>query len=183
MPEKPSLMTVFSGWDGYQQSLVAAVAPLSLENLQYRLIPDGRSVGEIVAHIAFGRLDWFHRMGASGTVELVEQAAPWWQPWQPVKPEIADRKEDIVHWLELSWQMVEANLKQWTVEDLSWSYRQPYGGKVYAVSRQWVIWRIMSHDIHHGGQLSVLLAAQGIDLPELGHNGGHIIEVSVAEGV
>ncbi len=181
MPEMDSLMTVFSGWDGYQRSLVAAIAPLSQENLQYRQAPDQRSVGEIAAHVAFGRLDWFHRMGAAGTAELVEQAAPWWQPWQAINPAIAENKAEILHWLEASWQMIEANLRDWTVADLRWSYRQPYGGKVYAVSRQWVIWRIMAHDIHHGGQLSVLLAAQGIELPELGDNGGHVVEVPLAE--
>jgi uncharacterized damage-inducible protein DinB len=176
-----SLMAVFSGWDGYHRSLVSAVAPLTLENLRYRPAPDRRSVGEIAAHIAFGRLDWFHRMGAPGTDDLVERAAPWWKPWSPISPEIADRKDEIVHWMEASWGMIEANLTRWTVADLGWSYRQPYGDKVYAVSRQWVVWRIMAHDIHHGGQLSILLAAQGIELEELGDNGGHIIEVPVVE--
>lgn len=179
--ETPSLMAIFSGWDGYQQSLVSAITPLTLEHLRYRPASDRRSVGEIAAHIAFGRLDWFHRMGAPGTAQLVEQAAPWWQPWQEINPAIAENASEIAHWLQATWQMIETNLTQWTVADLSWTYPQPYGGKVYAVSRQWVIWRILSHDIHHGGQLSVLLAEQGIDLPELGHNGGHIIEVPLAE--
>ncbi len=179
--QTPSLMDVFSGWDGYQQSLVAAIAPLSQQNLRYRPAPDRRSVGEIAAHIAFGRLDWFHRMGAPGAAGLVEQAAPWWQPWQEINPAIAEDGAEIVRWLQASWQMIESNLRHWSVADLSWTYRQPYGGKVYVVSRQWVIWRIMAHDIHHGGQLSILLAEQGIDLPELGHNGGHIIEVPLAE--
>lgn len=179
--ETQSLMTVFSGWDGYHRSLVSAIAPLTQEQLRFRLANDRRSVGEIAAHIAFGRLDWFHRMSASGTDKLVEQAAPWWQPWSEISPDIEDSPTEIIHWLEVTWQMIETNLTQWTVEDLSWTYRQPYGGKVYAVSRQWVIWRIMAHDIHHGGQLSILLAAQGIDLPELGDNGGHIVEVPLAD--
>lgn len=181
MLEPRSLMAVFSGWDGYQRSLVAAIANLLPEQLRYRPAPDRRSVGKIAAHIAFGRLDWFHRMGASGTAELVEQAAPWWKPWEEINPEIGEDAAEIVHWLQASWQMIETNLTYWTVTDLSESYRQPYGGKVYAISRQWVIWRIMAHDIHHGGQLSILLAAQGIDLPELGDNGGHIVEVPLAD--
>ena len=179
--ETCSLMTVYSGWDGYQQSLVAAIAPLSQENLRYRPAPERRSVGEIAAHIAFGRLDWFHRMQAPGTEELVALAAPWWKPWGESDDSIADNVTEIVRWLEASWQMIENCLTQWTVEDLSHTYLQPYGGKTYAISRQWVIWRIMAHDIHHGGQLTVLLAAQGIELPELSDNGGHIVEVPLAE--
>jgi hypothetical protein len=120
-------------------------------------------------------------MQAPGTAELVEQAAPWWHPWGEINPTLADSTADLVHWLHSSWKMIESNLTQWTVADLSWTYRQPYEGRVYAISRQWVIWRILSHDLHHGGQLSILLAAQGIDLPELGHNGGHIVEVPLAD--
>ena len=177
-----SLLKIFSGWDGYQQSLVLAISPLSREHLTYRSTPSQRTVGEIVSHIAFGRIDWFNRMGAPGTESLVERAAPFWKPWGEVNSEINDNAIELVNWLELSWEMIETNLSNWTVEDLSWSYPQPYGGKTYEVSRQWVLWRIMSHDIHHGGQISVLLANQGIDLPELGHNGGHLTELPLANG-
>jgi len=179
--ETCSLMTVYRGWDGYHRSLVSAIAPLSRENLLYRPAPDLRSVGEIAAHIAFGRIDWFHRMGAPGSAELVEQAAPWWQPWGQVDNTVAESTAEIVRWLEAGWRMIETCLTQWTVADLSQTYLQPYGGKTYVISRQWTIWRIMAHDIHHGGQLSVLLAAQDIELPELGDNGGHIIEVPLAD--
>ena len=182
MDEKAcSLMTVYSGWDGYQRSLVAAVKPLTVEQLRYRSVPNRRSVGEIAAHIAFGRLDWFHRMGAAGAAELVERAAPWWKPWGETSSAITDSAPEIVHWLEAGWQMIESNLNRWNVADLNWTYPQPYGGKTYAVSRQWVIWRIMAHDIHHGGQLTVLLADQGIEPAELGANGGHIIEPPLAD--
>ena len=174
-------MTVYSGWDGYHRSLVSAISPLSQAQLLYRPVADRRCVGEIAAHIAFGRITWFHRMGAPGTAELVAEAGSWWRPSGQLNGEIADNAPEIVRWLEASWRMIESNLKLWTVADLNETYLQPYQGKTYAVSRQWTIWRIMAHDIHHGGQLTILLAAQGIDLPDLGDNGGHIVEVHLAE--
>ena len=178
--EAQSLMTIYSGWDGYHRSLVAAIRPLTPEHLRYRPGPERRSVGEIAAHIAFGRVDWFHRMGAPGSGELVERAAPWWQPWGLVNEDICDNAPEIARWLEAGWDMIERCLRQWTTADLQTTYQQPYGGKTYAISRQWTIWRVMAHDIHHGGQLTLLLAAQGIELPELGDNGGHIIEAPLA---
>ena len=40
MPEEMhSLLTIFQGWDGYQISLVRAIAPLSREQLLYRPAP------------------------------------------------------------------------------------------------------------------------------------------------
>ena len=179
--EKVSLSFIYRGWDGYQQSLVSAISSLSAEQLLYRSTPSQRSVGEIASHIAFGRLDWFNRMSTPGTESLVERAAPFWKPWGEVNSEINDNVIEIVNWLELTWEMIETNLSNWSVEDLTWCYRQQYGDKTYEVSRQWVLWRILSHDIHHGGQLSVLLANQGLDLPELGHNGGHIIGLPLVD--
>ncbi len=44
-----------------------------------------------------------------------------------------------------------------------------------------LMWRIMSHDLHHGGELAVTPGLQGIAIPELGDLGGHITEPPLAE--
>ena len=38
----------------------------------------------------------------------------------------------------------------------------------------------MAHDIHHGGQVAIMLGMQGIDIPELGDMGGHIVQTPLA---
>src|SRR6516165_2504809 len=72
-----SLMSVYEGWDGHELALERALAPLTVEQLAYRPAPNLRSAGEIHGHIAMGRVDWFHRMGAPGSAELARQIAPW----------------------------------------------------------------------------------------------------------
>ncbi len=168
----PSLLDVYRGWDGYQTSLVRAVAPLSAEQLAFRAAPGLRSAGEIARHIACGRLGWFSRMGAPGSEELAAQIPEWVTDKDGnrhlVEEALPLESDELVRWLEATWRMVEATLTQWTVADLQRTYRHTYWGKTYAVSRQWTIWRILSHDIQHGGQLSVLLYMQDIEIPELG---------------
>jgi uncharacterized damage-inducible protein DinB len=171
-----SLKTVYEGWDGYQVSLVHAIAPLSSAQLAYRPAPGLRSVGEITSHISLGRLGWFQRMQAPGSDELASQA----EHWEP-ESAIMENAVELVRRLEVTWQMIENTLTGWTVADLTKSYRQPYQGKIYAVSHQWTIWRIMAHDLHHGGELAVMLGMQGINIPELGDVGGHITEIPLAE--
>jgi uncharacterized damage-inducible protein DinB len=171
-----SLMNVYRGWDSYQISLVRAISPLSREQLAYRPAPHVRSVGEIASHIILGRIDWFHRMGAPGSAELASQVAAL-----ESKDAIAENPAELVRWLEASWRMIEVTLTRWTVADLAQTYLHSYQGKTYAISRQWTIWRILSHDIHHGGQLAILLRAQGAASFELGALGGHLIEPSLAE--
>jgi uncharacterized damage-inducible protein DinB len=133
-----------------------------------------RSVGEVAAHISIGRIEWFHRMGAPGSSELAAKAREFQTSSESAERVLAGSAGELTRWLELSWNMVARTLETWTVGDLALTYRHPYQGKIYAVSRQWTIWRIMSHDIHHGGQLTIMLGAQGIVPLELAELGGHL---------
>jgi len=171
-----SLMAVYKGWDDYQTSLVRAITPLSPAQLAYRPAANMRSVGEIVSHISLGRIGWFQRMHAPGSDELARQVESLGS-----EDAIAENPEELLRWLEASWQMIEKTLNSWTVADLEKTYKHPYQGKTYAISRQWTIWRILAHDLHHGGELAVMLGTQGITIPELGDFGGHITQPSEAD--
>jgi hypothetical protein len=69
--------------------------------------------------------------------------------------------------------MIEATLGTWSAPDLAVTYRHVYQGRIYDVSRQWTMWRILAHDLHHGGELPVSLVLADVDIPELGDFGGH----------
>ena len=167
--ESVPLSTIFTGWEGYQISLVHALEPLSYEQLTWRPAAKLRTVGELASHIAIGRVDWFARMLAPGSLELKKKAQAFGSPTA-----LTNDKDEIIHWLKMSWEMISDTLNQWTVHDLSRNYRQEYWGKNYTVSYQWTIWRILTHDIHHGGELALMLGMQGIEVPELGELGGHL---------
>ncbi len=120
-------------------------------------------------------------MGAPGSAELSARVPAWDFDSNGNKyireSDIAiDRDAGaLVDWLNATWGMIDRTLQAWTVDDLSVSYRHVWRGDVYEVSRQWTIWRIMAHDIHHGGQIARILAERGIDAFELRGLGGHII--------
>jgi uncharacterized damage-inducible protein DinB len=181
-----SLLSVYEGWDGYQRSIVGSVRPLTQEQLAWRPAQHLRSVGELVRHIALGRIDWFLRMEAPGARELARQIHDWDEDPHGnkyVKEKaipVTDDAGELVKWLENTWQIVEDTLRKWKVDDLHRTYRHTWRGDTYAVSYQWTIWRIMAHDIHHGGELVIMLGMQGIENFELGDLGGHIIEPPLA---
>lgn len=166
-----SLMTVYKGWDDYQISIVRAIAPLSREYLAWRPAPHLRSVGEIANHIVGGRIQWFHYILGEGSAEFASKVAA-----MPSDEVIEEDSAELVKWLETTWQMIEDALNRWTVADLSFSYTLPYEGQNYDLSRQWIILHVLAHDFHHGGELSILLGMQGLSLPELGDEGGHLSE-------
>jgi len=175
------LSRVFSGWDGYQTSLIHAIEPLSEDGLGWRPSTNVRSIGEIARHIAMGRINWFVRMKAPGSEEAAAKVA-WWDADahgnRYVREEDAPIDRDagaLVEWLKATWEMVDQTLNAWTVDDLAVTYRHVWRGEVYEITRQWTVWRIMAHDIHHGGQIGRILAERGIDAFELRGLGGHII--------
>lgn len=168
------LSSVYDGWDGYHTSILHTVEPLTPTQLAFRPAPGLRSVGEIASHIALGRIEWFARMPAPGSKELASQFQAKHAASLGDYQVIAADHEAITWWLNASWQMIDQALHQWTTADLARTFHHEYWGKVYAVSFQWTIWRILTHDIHHGGELALLLGMQQIEVPELGDLFGHL---------
>lgn len=180
-----NLAQVYQGWDGYQTSLLNAVKPLTTEQLSWRPAPDRRSIGELVRHISLGRITWFSRIGAPG-IEGVSSLVPRWYTdadgaRHAVEESIpCDQAAVLTEWLALSWKPIQRLLDEWTIDDLFQTYPHRFRGVDYAVSRQWTVWRIMSHDMHHGGQLAMMLGLRGIEALELRALGGHIITPAIA---
>jgi uncharacterized damage-inducible protein DinB len=175
------LSDIFDGWGGYETSLEHAIEPLSADQLGWKPSDTLRSIGEIARHIAAGRINWFLRMNAPGSEQLAARIAAW-----DIDPhgnryvreaDIAIDRDSgaLVEWLKATWEMVDQTLKAWTEEDLTETYGHVWRGDAYAVSRQWTVWRIMAHDIHHGGQIARILAERGIEAFELRALGGHIV--------
>jgi len=176
-----SLQSIFAGWNGYNQSIINAVKPLTPEQLSWRPKADFYSVGELARHISLGRLTWLMRMGAPGSFEVAGQINDWEQDSDGnrniVEGSIAitEQPAELVRWLEITWQVIDNMLTTWQVGDLSQTYSHQWNGEIYAVSRQWTLWRLINHDIHHGGELSLMLGLQGIEAFELSGLFGHII--------
>ncbi|MGH2478777.1 MAG: DinB family protein [Ktedonobacteraceae bacterium] len=168
-----ALITCYSGWDDYQISLARTIARLSREQLAWRPTSEHRSAGELAQHIVEGRIYWIHNFLGEGNSDL--------EAW-PTTPAVHENAAELVKGLEASWQMIEDALNGWSTADLAQTYPIEYNEKNYIITRQWVIWHVLAHDTHHGGELTLTLGMQGIALPELGNEGGHLSErVRLAE--
>lgn len=165
--ERLSLMTWYSGWDDYQISLERTVARLTQKQLAWRPLPETRSVGELVHHLIGGRIGWIGHFLDEGNAEV--------KAWPPT-PTVHKHADELVRGLQTSWQLIEDALSRWSTADLAQTYPITYKEKNYLITRQWVVWHVLSHDIHHGGELTLMLGMQGIALPELGDEGGHLAE-------
>jgi uncharacterized damage-inducible protein DinB len=76
---------------------------------------------------------------------------------------------ELVTGLEMSWQMILDALAHWTPADLAQTFTYPYPSEENRRrrSRQWIIWHVLEHDIHHGRELSSILGAHGLAAVDL----------------
>jgi len=151
-----SLASLYKGWDVYQEQLVKAISPLAAEQLTLRAAPNLRSVGMIAAHIVGARVRWFHRLMGEGSVDI-HLLGTWDRPDASIRS-----ATELVEGLEESWQLIQNSLAHWTLADLDQIFEGTYSGEEYSFTRQWIIWHVIEHDLHHGGEISLTLGAHGL---------------------
>ncbi|MDQ6662353.1 MAG: DinB family protein [Chloroflexota bacterium] len=151
-----NLFTLYKGWDVYQDLLTKAIAPLSPDQLALRAVPHLRSIGENTAHIIGTRVGWFHMLMGEGDAAIAP-LDEWDQPNASVRS-----AAELVTGLEATWHMIQNALAHWTSADLDYIFQGTRDGKAYRFSRQWVIWHVIEHDLHHGGEISFMLGMHNL---------------------
>jgi uncharacterized damage-inducible protein DinB len=155
-----SVAEFYNGWATYQQRLVTAIAPLEKAHLQLRAAPNLWSIGMLGSHIIAARGWWFHFWMKEGGEEFAEYA-----DWDEGEAMAERSAAEIVGGLEATWQLIDARLSAWTAADLRKQFQRPVpndAGKRPRRTRQWIIWHVLEHDLHHGGEVSFSLGIHGL---------------------
>ena len=74
---------------------------------------------------------------------------------------------ELVAGLEQTWAMVAECLDRWTPADLNDPITWERRGTPVTRTRQWVIWHVIEHDLHHGGEISLTLGNHGLQSLDL----------------
>jgi uncharacterized damage-inducible protein DinB len=156
------LAPFYKGWDNYQQQLVHAVAPLSPEQLTLRVAPHLRSIGSNAAHIIGARAGWLYYVLKENDENLV----PLHTRNDADQPDQSGA--ELVSGLETTWQVIQDALHRWTIADLDEVFHDTdENGEEATFTRQWVIWHLIEHDLHHGGEISFALGMHGLTAIDL----------------
>jgi uncharacterized damage-inducible protein DinB len=159
--DRASISAIYEGWHAYQQVLIQALAPLGPEELAMRPALHLRSVGEIVAHIVGARARWFHQLMGEGGDEFQEMGR-----WDR-RGARARTADELVSGLEETWAGMHEAISRWTPEDWEVTWPGEDDTEPEAITRQWVIWHLIEHDVHHGGEVSITLGAHGVPALDL----------------
>jgi uncharacterized damage-inducible protein DinB len=152
-----TLTTFYTAWKAYQGQIKASIAPLTAEQLALRAAPGLRSVGENVAHIIGCRAGWFSGfLGEDGGAD-VKATESWDEPGAP--PRTA---AELVQGLDRTWQFMAACIARWSPADMQKTFPDDWDGEHVELARAWVVWHVLEHDLHHGGEVSLTLGMHGI---------------------
>ncbi|MGZ3584762.1 MAG: DinB family protein [Ktedonobacterales bacterium] len=167
--QSSSLAQFYKGWDQYQQQFIAAIAPLSPDQLTLRAAPNLRTLGQQVEHMIATRARWLYLDLHEGGAEL--EALTRWDGWNAEaggngSPPPARSAAELVSGLETTWQVIHDALERWTIADLEEVFPPAFPGED-SFTRQFVIWHLIEHDLHHGGELAIVLGMHGLAAPRI----------------
>jgi uncharacterized damage-inducible protein DinB len=170
-----TLMTFYSSWKAYQNRLEAALAPLTAEQLALRAAPGLRSIGENALHIIGCRVFWLIQALGEDGGEAMKAYARWnevaleapYATWSEVGLALDARAPsgaELARGLDRTWQFMADCLARWSPADMqqTFSDEEDDNSDGTGVSRAWVIWHVLEHDLHHGGEISLTLGMHGL---------------------
>ncbi len=156
-----TLAIMAEGWQTYQSELSKALAPLSNEQLALRAAPNLHSIGELVCHIIAVRAGWYHDVLREGD-EAFEAISYWDSPGNPTRS-----ASELVNGLAVTWKVMQEALARYTPTDLQVIFEEEREGQKYTHTRGWVVWHVIEHDLHHGGEIGYSLGMYGLQAPDI----------------
>ena len=175
MADDTFLLTVFTGsWKDYQDHLTATLAPLTAAQLALRAAPGLRSISENALHLVGCRMFWFTDfLGEDGGAQLQPYAQ--WNEAALAAPYASEDElaralggsapsgSALAAGLDHTWQLMTDCLERWGTAGLRQTFPDVgEDGTRIEIPRAWVVWHVLEHDLHHGGELSLTLGMHGI---------------------
>ena len=144
------LARVFSHWDQVRVDLLTTIDQFDDSELIFTPFDSSWSVGQIMLHICSAEAGWFNY--------VIGQELPDWPVFElenyPTRRSIKTLLVDIHH-------QTNAKLTNWNLDDLDRPIELPWNN--HKLSLSWIIWHVLEHEIHHRGELSLVLGILGRD--------------------
>ncbi|HZC06904.1 MAG TPA: DinB family protein [Ktedonobacterales bacterium] len=168
-----TLATFYASWKAYQDHLKDALALLTAEQIALRAAPGMRSIAENALHIVGCRTFWFTGFLGEDGGETMKEYTRWnevalrapYARWNEVAQALgtpAPIAAELAQGLDDTWRFMADRLTHWSAADMRQTFPDEEDGAPIEISRAWVVWHVLEHDLHHGGEISLTLGMHGI---------------------
>jgi uncharacterized damage-inducible protein DinB len=171
----PGLASIYDGWAKHQSGLLKVLGPLDNAQLALRPSPDHWAIWQLASNMCGGRAYWFHDVLGEGPdhVRDMFRVASTTVPGLPLTDAGWEDDEnhprnaaDLVRAFERTWGLMQDCLQRWTPDDLE-TILPARAGRHPTVTRGWVIWHMIEHELRHGTEIAVILRNNGLPTLEL----------------
>ncbi len=151
----------YEGLELLNHALVAALAPLSAEQLALPVGSPTWPIWASASHLAGARVYWLCHVFNEPGAETTPFTDPTGFGWED---DIGHPRSagEVVEALVSSWRIVARCLATWTPETLGQEARRTRGTQVQIHTRQSVLMRLVTHDAYHCGEISLTLGCNGL---------------------
>ncbi len=146
-------LELFGHWQQVRLGLLGALDMITDEQLQFVPGEGLWSLGTVARHIANAEDGWF-RYVATG--ELDE--------WPPFDEEEISTVDAVKTLLREVHGRTEVLLSAVDVSEVDRIVEAPWGGRF---SLRWIIWHVLEHEIHHRGEIYLMLGLMGMEAPDV----------------
>jgi len=147
---------LFGHWDFVRQGLLQALDQLTYEQLQFTPRPELRTIGAIASHIASAEDGWFLYI-------VWHETAQW--PADLRCSSVAALKELLgrVHDRTKAY-LATISADAPAPSEVDQAIALPWGPQM---PLRWVIWHVLEHEIHHRGEIYLMLGLLGMEAPDV----------------
>jgi uncharacterized damage-inducible protein DinB len=138
----------FVHWKVVRKGLLKVIKLFQEDELHFKPFKGAWSVGEILLHIANAEEGWF-RYAVTG--EFDEWPSGHTLDNYPTFESITALLDEVHEW-------TEGYISTLTLKDYHREVELPWDEKIHL---GWIIWHVLEHEIHHRGELSLILGLLG----------------------
>jgi uncharacterized damage-inducible protein DinB len=144
---------LFDHWTEVRDGLIQALDQLTDKQLDFVPGEELRSLGHVARHIARAEDGWFRYVVARELDDWPTYTVEDYPAVEAVKTLLAE-----VH------TRTEAYLATVDIADLAQVIETPWGEQL---TLGWIIWHVFEHEIHHRGEIFLMLGLLGLQGPDI----------------
>jgi uncharacterized damage-inducible protein DinB len=143
-------------WQHMQDELVRVVGQLTDEQMNMRIAPNVRTLGDQAEHSVRGRALWVHKAVGDPSLEV-------WMNWD--EPDDPTRSAaEVVAGLQHTWQVLRSYIEPSTTDTDDADHPDPVSEQEENGLR--IVWGMLDHDLCHAGELALMLGVLGLETPD-----------------
>jgi uncharacterized damage-inducible protein DinB len=139
-------------WQLARRDLVSALSQLNDEQLDYSPQQGMRTIGDVARHVIDAEAGWVNLV-------VLQKDEPWPQYPRERLPTV----QSILHEMERVHAVTTGLLQE---RDVCWLDETREQG-VQGFALRWVFWHILDHEIHHRGEIFLMLGMLGVEAPDI----------------